>query len=58
MEIKLSETVIETVRNSLVSSKHSLRLQLVRTTDETQKEILEHQLKEVEEALFVFDIME
>ena len=56
MEIKVSENVIETVRNSLTASKHSLRAQLSKVTEETKKEILEHQLAEVEEALFVFDL--
>ena len=54
MEIKVSENVIETVCNSLRASKHSLRLQLLHATYETQKEILEQQLKEVEEALSIF----
>ena len=55
MEIKVSENVIETVCNSLRASKQSLRSQLSRTTDETKKAVLEHQLKEVEEALSIFD---
>jgi hypothetical protein len=56
MEIKVSENIIETVCNSLRASKHSLRTQLSQSADETKKEILEHQLAEVEEALFVFDL--
>lgn len=54
MEIKVSENVIETIINSLRCSKQSLRLQLLHATYETQKEILEHQIKEVEEALTFF----
>lgn len=56
MEIKVSENVIETVCNSLRASKQSLQSQLSRITDETKKAVLEHQLAEVEEALFVFDL--
>lgn len=57
MEIKVSENVIETVCNSLRASKQSLRSQLSHTTEETKKAVLEHQLAEVEEALFVFDLV-
>ena len=55
MEIKVTEQVIETVCNSLRAVKHSLRTQLSKETSETKKEILEHQLTEVEEALKVFN---
>ena len=55
MEIKVSENVIETVCNSLRASKRNLRTQLSRATEETKKEILEHQLVEVEEALRIFE---
>ena len=56
MEIKVTENVIETVCNSLRASKHSLRAQLYLETNETKKEILKHQLDEVEEALNVFEL--
>ena len=55
MEIKVTEQVIETICNSLTASKHSLKQQLSKATDETKKAILEYQLAEVEEALKVFE---
>jgi hypothetical protein len=56
MEIKVSEKVIETVYNSLTASKHSLHSQLAKETNELKKEILKHQLSEVEEALVLFNL--
>jgi hypothetical protein len=62
MDIKIKQEVIDTVCNSLRASKQSLRNQL-RSCDEGRakrgkKEILEHQLAEVEEALRVFEYLE
>jgi hypothetical protein len=57
MEIKVSENVIETVCNSLRASKHSLQQQLASATSLTKKDILKHQLNEVEEALCIFDVI-
>ena len=56
MEIKVSEKVIETIYYSLTASKHSLRSQLAKEINESKKEILRHQLNEVEEALVLFNI--
>lgn len=60
MEITVSNNIISTVCNSLRASRQSLRNQLL--TDEKykkgNKEILEHQLKEVEEAMRVFEHFE
>lgn len=60
MEIK--QEVIDTVCNSLRASKQSLRNQL-RSCEEGRskrgkKELLEHQLADVEEALRVFEYLE
>lgn len=55
MEIKVTDKVIDTVCNSLVASKQSLRTQLRLEINETKKEILKHQLAEVEEALSIFE---
>lgn len=60
MEIK--QEVIDTVCNSLRASRQSLRNQ-IRSCDEGRskrgkKEILEHQLADVEEALRVFEYLE
>jgi hypothetical protein len=62
MEIKIRQEVIDTVCNSLRASQQSLRNQL-RSCDEGRskrgkKEILEHQLADVEEALRVFEHLE
>ncbi len=51
MEIKVTEQVIETICNSLRASRFNLRSQLSRTKDTNKKEILMHQLDEIEEAL-------
>ena len=58
MEIKVTENVIETVCNSLTASKQSLRAQLRLEVSETKKDILKHQLAEVEEALSIFERVE
>lgn len=62
MEIKIKQEVIDTVCNSLRASKQSLRNQL-RSCEEGmskrgKKEILEHQLTDVEEALQIFQHLE
>lgn len=53
MDIKIKQEVIDTVCNSLRASKQSLRNQL-RNAEGNKKEIIEHQLADVEEALQVF----
>ena len=58
MEIRVSENVIETVCNSLRASKHSLKKQLLKADTETKKDVIKSQIAEVEEALFVFDLMQ
>jgi hypothetical protein len=60
MEINLSTEIIKTVYNSLRSNRHSLKSHLEFTIpngkmDISRKEIMEHQLAEVEEALQVFE---
>lgn len=56
MEINLSEETIKTVYNSLRSSKQSLKRQLeANVQNPNKKEIIEHQLAEVEDALQVFE---
>lgn len=60
MEINLSEEVINTVCNSLRSSKQGLKSQLEygipnKKVNPNRKEIIEHQLEEVEDALAVFE---
>lgn len=60
MEINLSKEVITTVYNSLRSSKQTLKWQLEVSipngkVNSSRKEIVEHQLAEVESALQVFD---
>jgi hypothetical protein len=62
MDIKIKQEVIDTVCNSLRASRQSLRNQL-RSCEEGRskrgkKEILEHQLADVEEALRVFEYLE
>jgi hypothetical protein len=54
-EIVISENVIETVYNSLRASHRYLYQKLQRHTNPNEKEILEHQIKEVKEALAVFE---
>lgn len=55
MEINLSEETIKTVYNSLRDSRHGLKRQLNGKFNPNKKEIIKHQLEEVEDALFVFD---
>ena len=60
MEINLSIETINTVYNSLRSSKQSLKFQLEVSlpngkVNPNKKEIIEHQLEEVEDALSVFE---
>jgi predicted DNA-binding protein len=56
MVINLSEETITTAYNSLRSSRHTLKHQLEKANaSPNKKEIIEHQLEEVEDALFVFE---
>lgn len=55
MEIKLSEEIVETVYNSLRASHKHLHQRLLKHTNPNEKEILEHQIKEVKEALIIFE---
>ena len=56
MEINLSNEVIEAVYNSLRSSKHDLKRQLENNANNTNKrEIIKHQINDVENALQVFE---
>lgn len=56
MVINLSEETIKTVYNSLRNSKQELKRQLeVKKINQNKKEIIEHQLEEVEDALFTFE---
>ena len=60
--VNITQEVIDTVCNSLRASKQSLRNQLSRLDEGAykrgKKEILEHQLANVEEALKVFQNLE
>jgi hypothetical protein len=58
MDIKIKQEVIDTVCNSLRASKQSLRNQLRNVATDNKKEIIEHQLADVEEALKVFEYLE
>lgn len=59
MDIKIKQEVIDTVCNSLRASKQSLRNQLRNAADDSnRKEIITHQLADVEEALRVFEYLE
>ena len=56
MEINLSNETINTVYNSLRYSKQGLKRQLENEkVNSNKKEIIEHQLAEVEDALAVFE---
>jgi LPS O-antigen subunit length determinant protein (WzzB/FepE family) len=57
MEIQINQEVIDTVCNSLRASKQSLRNQL-RSAEGNKKEIIEHQLADVERALEIFQQLE
>ena len=58
MEIQIDQSVIDTVCNSLRASKQSLRNQLRNATADNKKEIIEHQLIDVERALEIFQHLE
>lgn len=58
MEINVSNDVINTVCNSLRDSRRSLKLQLEGKIKKGKKEIIEHQIAEVEKALRVFEYFE
>ena len=55
MEIMVSDRIIETVCNSLRTSRQSLKKQLSKAATKTKEQLLEHLLAEVEEALLVFE---
>lgn len=56
MEINLSEETIQTVYNSLRSSKQNLKRQLnINNQKDNKKDIIKYQLAEVEDALAVFE---
>ena len=60
MEIQVTQEVIDTVCNSLRSSRQSLRTQLRTLSVEHQlgsskRTVIEQQIKEVEEALAIFE---
>ena len=58
MEVQVNQEVIDTVCNSLRASKQSLRNQLRNAADDNKKNIIEHQLADVETALRVFQNLE
>jgi hypothetical protein len=59
MEIQISQEVIDTVCNSLRASRYSLQNQLRNVERASNKEeILKYQLRDVEEALRVFQNLE
>lgn len=59
MEIQINQEVIDTVCNSLRASKYSLMNQLrAENITQVKKEIIAHQLSDVEEALKVFEYLE
>jgi predicted nucleic acid-binding protein len=54
MEIMISDKVLDTVCNALTASKQSLKKQLLKADTETKREVLKHQLTDVDEALRIF----
>ena len=59
MEIKVSQEVVDTVCNSLRASKYSLQRQLLKAEEgSNKKEIISHQLLDVEKALRIFQRLE
>lgn len=58
--ITLSEETIITVANSLRATRYSLNTQLHRSyyITDTKKEVLKHQIQEVDDALAVFEELE
>lgn len=57
MEIQINQEVIDTVCNSLRASKYSLMRQLS-NADRRKTEIINSQLRDVDEALEVFQYLE
>ena len=62
MVINLSEETIKTARNALWNSRQNLKFQLEVSIPSgkvaaSKKETIQHQLEEVEDALFVFEEM-
>ena len=58
MEIQISQEVVDTVCNSLRASRQSLRNQMHNTPDKRKETIALCQLREVERALEVFELLE
>lgn len=58
MEVQITQEVVNTVCNSLIATRHSLRQQLRLALDKRKEDILNHQLAEVEDALRVFEMLE
>ena len=60
MNITLSEETISTVISSLKATRYSLNTQLHRSyyITDTKKEVLKHQIQEVDDALAVFEELE
>ena len=58
MEVQITQEVVNTVINSLIATRHSLKQQLRLALDKRREDILKHQLAEVEEALKVFEQFE
>ena len=58
MEVQITQEVVNTVCNSLIATRHSLRQQLRLALDKRKEDILKHQLAEVEEALRIFESLE
>ena len=56
MELKVTDKIIETVCNSLIASKQSLKTQLLKVDTETKREVIKSQLSDIEEALKIFNI--
>ena len=58
MDIQITQDVIDTVCNSLRASKQSLQNQMRNAPDKRKETIALVQLKEVEKALEVFELLE
>lgn len=58
MEIEITQEVIDTVCNSLRASRQSLRNQMRNAPDKRKETIALCQLREVEKALEVFEVLE
>lgn len=58
MEIEITQEVVDTVCNSLRASRQSLRNQMHNAPDKRKETIALCQLREVEKALEVFEVLE